>query len=292
MPALFSLDAHAKLNLFLHVTGKRADGYHTLHSLVSFLNFADKISFLPQTETQPKISMSGPFAPTLKNLNDADNLAMKAAQICAQKAGKNFDMDIHIEKKIPPGAGLGGGSADAAAVIRGLFQHWNIQISPPDLQNMLLSLGADIPACFEQKTLFMEGIGEIIKEGPSLPDIPFVLVYPNVPSDTAAVYKNLSSLVDHSQETPPETLTSLNTLVDYLDHTKNDLAAPATALCPEIDLVLNAIAAQSGVRLARMSGSGSSCFGIFETHEKAQNAAEIITFDNPQWWCQATAPLL
>ncbi len=275
--------AHAKLNLFLHITGKREDGYHLLDSLTVFTNLADRISFFPQENEAPACLLKGPFAPALEHLHPSDNLALRAAMIFAGVCNKPFSYDIHIEKNIPPGAGLGGGSANAAGIVRALIDFLQIDMQQEELDQILISLGADVPACFKQQHAFMEGIGDHLTPAPDLPDLSFVIVYPGIPCDTAEVYKAL----DQSAWSGPAEKAHFEQgdFISVLQNTKNDLTEAAISLCPEIQIVLKAIEEQQGLQIARMSGSGSACFGLFGKYEEATSAAEILSFDHPDWRC-------
>lgn len=276
--------AHAKINLFLHITGKREDGYHNIFSLVSFIDLADTLALTPCKEKVPQIILSGDFASTLSTLSCDDNIAMKAAKRLSQYLGYDIDFDIHIEKNIPPGAGLGGGSTNAAAIIRMLLRHWSAEIPSDTLSEILLSLGADVPICYVQKPVFMEGIGEIISESPLLPQLPMIVVYPNLISNTGSVYQQLS--FDKTDKPAANKTFSEHSFIDYLTQTKNDLTSPACRITPEISSVLEVITAQQGSLLSRMSGSGSACFGIYETQGHAIQAVQNINAAYPHWWCQ------
>ncbi len=283
--------AHAKLNLFLHVTGKREDGYHNLHSLTAFLDLADIITFSPKQENSPKIEMTGAFCKNLKHVESTENLAMQAATNLASHADQDFNFDIHIEKNIPPGAGLGGGSADAAATIRALIDHWELNLPETQLQQVLLNLGADVPACFKQQTLFMSGIGDVIDDGPSLLKLNMILIYPGISSDTAKVYKNLKNINHEDILTCPDQTEDQNQFINFLLETRNDLTEPACKQYPEIRTALDYLDTQKGIRLARMTGSGSACFGIFDTAQNVENAVKDVRTKHPDWWCQKVSLL-
>ena len=271
--------APAKVNLFLHVTGKRKDGYHLLQSLVTFANYGDNLTITPAEHFS--ITIDNPFTA----LDEENNLVTRAANTLAQTLQKDLDCNIHLTKKIPIGAGLGGGSADAATTIKGLLQYWNESISGSQLDEILVSLGADVPICYQNQSAIIQGIGEEIIPLPSLPDLPTLLVYPNKFCPTIDIFKTYEK--DFSSPIPiPEKFTVKEDLYDFLKQQTNDLTQAACHQIPTIKDVLTLINKQQGCALSRMSGSGSSCFGLFDNVENSQAAALSIQKENPDWWVQ------
>ena len=275
--------APAKLNLYLHVTGRRADGYHELDSLVTFTALADTLEIAPAESL--RLSVTGPFADAL---DAGDNLAAQAATALAEKLGRPADVRITLDKRIPVAAGLGGGSADAAAVLRGLAQLWRLGAEHAgDLRETALGLGADVPVCLDSRAAHMAGIGEALSAPPHLPSCGVLLVNPGVPVPTGPVFAarrgpfSAASRIDEAPQNAPA-------LAALLRSRRNDLEQPALAQVPEIGRVLARLAAVPGCLLARMSGSGGTCFGLFGDEAAAAGAADAIARDDPAWWVQPT----
>ena len=280
---MIRVEAPAKLNLYLHVTGRRADGYHELDSLVSFAALADTLEIAPADALA--LSVSGPFADAL---DAGDNLATRAAAALAERLGRPADVRIALHKRLPVAAGLGGGSADAAAVLRGLAQLWRLGPEhTDDFREIALSLGADVPVCLDSRAAYMAGIGEALGAPPPLPPCGVLLVNPGVPVPTGPVFAARDgpfSAADRFCETPADA-TALATL---LCTRRNDLEPPARAQVPEIDRVLARLVAATGCLLARMTGSGGTCFGLFADEAAAVDAAGAIARERPGWWVQPT----
>jgi 4-diphosphocytidyl-2-C-methyl-D-erythritol kinase len=261
--------APAKVNLFLHVTGKRDDGYHLLDSLAVFPNVGDKISAAPAATLS--LTISGKFGAALQTA--PDNLILRAARLLWPEGGAA----LHLEKNLPVASGIGGGSADAGATLR-LLQHlWNIEI-PPDLA---AELGADVPVCLESRATLMRGIGEILEPAPVLPNFGILLVNPGAAIATPAVFAARTAAFS-APASLPAGWDSAHALARDLAALHNDLQDPAISLNPVIGEVLNALSALPGTLLARMSGSGATCFALFATPEAAAEAASAIP--NPAWW--------
>lgn len=279
---MLSLIAPAKLNLFLHITGKRPDGYHFLESLVAFSQFGDRLTFAPAQEIS--VSIHGPFASTL---GDNNNLVLVAAQRLREIFRISQGAAILLEKNIPVGAGLGGGSSDAALALRGLAQLWNIPVQHAALLNLAPKLGSDVPVCLYGKTALMQGIGERITPLPLTLPLAILLVNPAQPLLTADVFRKFKG--EFSAPLPTlHPLDSREKLLSLLTATRNDLEAPAIAAMPVIRSILDTLAAQTGCELARMSGSGATCFGVFSTTTEAQQAETTIKKAYPNWWTQTT----
>lgn len=276
--------APAKINLYLHVTGKRADGYHSLDSLVVFARLGDRLAMRPAERLG--LEVVGPFASAVPA--GADNLVVRAARSLAGLAGVEARAAIVLEKKLPVAAGLGGGSADAAAALRGLAELWRLPVGERELLDLGLSLGADVPACLIGRPAQVGGIGEAVMPVSPLPHVDLVLVNPGPPAPTAQVFAAFQGPMSAPAglgEVPP----TLADVVQVLAARGNDLEAPARALVPAIAEVLDALWAQSGCLLARMSGSGPTCFGIFADGAAAARAAAAIASQRPHWWCAVSA---
>ena len=263
--------APAKVNLSLHVTGRRADGYHLLDSLVVFADVGDVIEAEPAAQTT--LTVLGPMGRGVPT--DGTNLVLKAARLMPD-AGR---AKLTLHKNLPSASGIGGGSADAAATLRALSRLWDCPLPPVQAQ---LDLGADIPVCGARGPVRMEGIGEKITPVIGLPEAWLVLVNPMVPVSTGAVFAGLGRDDAPPMQPPPPSCTA-RAFATWLHGQRNDLQVPAMRVCPDIVAVLEAIAATQPL-LCRMSGSGGTCFGLFATATAASDAAQRITKDRPEWW--------
>ncbi|MGH1398259.1 MAG: 4-(cytidine 5'-diphospho)-2-C-methyl-D-erythritol kinase [Alphaproteobacteria bacterium] len=289
-PSPLTIFAPAKVNLYLHVTGKRADGYHALDSLVAFADIGDRV-FIAAAEGFSFL-VEGAFA-TAFAARDLDaspegtNLVVRAVWGLSRILGETPQFAVRLEKNLPLGGGIGGGSADAAAVVWGLLKYWDVK--PEDVTGLdafLLQLGADVPVCFYARALRMRGIGDVFDAAPRLPEMACVLVHPMRPSVTKNVFMHYTGGTRDITPLPPR-FEGVTHVVDFLERQGNDLYAAACAGVPEIENVLGALEAQDGCGLARMSGSGSTCFGLFADAGAARAAAEEIARDNPDWWVRA-----
>ena len=278
-PDAVKVFAPAKINLFLHVGERRSDGYHDLESLVVFADVGDELLIEPAKSFS--LALDGPFGGKLAN--EQDNLIAKAARALGAKAGRSPDVRITLTKNLPVASGIGGGSADAAATLRGLVQFWDIKMPHDELHTIAESLGSDVPACLLSETLWMTGRGEGIEPVPGLPPAPLVLVNPGVAVSTARIFANLKNRVGVGQATKPKTDLSVLALADYFKSNRNDLEKPAREIAPAIDEALQAIS-HSGALRTRMSGSGATCFGLFADDKSAEAAAAKIAGDHPDWW--------
>lgn len=265
--------APAKINLMLHVTGRREDGYHLLQSLVMFADTGDDVS-LTRAEGF-SLATQGEFAPHI----EGGNLIEKAATALAAAHGRTPAGRITLRKNLPVGAGLGGGSSDAAAALRLLADDWNVAI-PTDLPR---ALGSDIPACLAAKACWMEGSGERITPLAVGFDVPILLANPRTPLDTAAVYKRLQPPYD-APLTLPDRFSTHAGLLAFLKDTHNTLETPAMTLAPVVGEVISALKTLPGAGLARMSGSGATCFAIFDSQEACERAANALIKSRPAWW--------
>lgn len=260
----------AKVNLCLHVVGQRADGYHLLDSIVGFAEFGDVLTFEPDEVTT--LTIDGPFADGLTG--EDDNLILKAARCFSGTKGAA----IHLIKNLPVASGIGGGSADAAATLCGLADLWDEPLPPVQMQ---LALGADVPVCLASGVVRMQGIGEDVTPVKGVEAKPMILVNPGVSVSTPTIFKALQS-----KENPAVSVQSGDGW-DWISEQRNDLQTPAVSAEPVIADALDAIN-KMGARLARMSGSGATCFGIFDTDEDAARAAAAIAQTQPEWWVQTT----
>ncbi len=247
--------APAKINLALHVTGRRADGYHLLDSLVVFGRAGDRLVL----RGAPGLSLGveGPFADRIPA--GAENLVLRAMEVMRRETGaQGQGASVTLTKRLPPGSGIGGGSSDAAAALRGLAQLWDMDLPGP---KALLALGADVPVCMDPRPQRMRGVGERLNPVTGLPDLPLLLVNPGVPVATPAVFTALTERDGAPMEPLPDA-PDLPRFVEWLARQRNDLQPPAMALVPEIGTVLARMKASAGCLLARMSGSGATCFAI------------------------------
>jgi len=287
MTAPIRILARAKINLYLHVTGKRADGYHLLDSLVAFAGTGDWIEVSSLPGSMVTIEVDGPTAQHLPT--GETNIVEKAAMLLAQHSAKPVGAHVRLTKTLPVAAGIGGGSADAAATLVALSKLWGVTIHKSVLDELALSLGADVPVCLDGNAVQMSGIGEVLTPAPALPPAWVVLVNPMVACPTPAVFKARTGAFSPANPLT-EALQNVRELATALKLRQNDLAAPAIATVPTIAVVLAALEAQNGCLLARMSGSGATCFGLFESENHAQTAADEIKKMQTNWWSVA-APL-
>lgn len=316
MTASITRAAPAKINLYLHVTAKRDDGFHELDSLAVFTELGDRITVEPGEGLT--LSLTGPFAADLSA--DEDNLVLKSARLLADHADVQADAHITLEKNLPIASGIGGGSADAAATLKALVQFWRLELDDDDIHHVAhqvaddidtaralstlfklwrddlgtdmmhmlgLRLGADVPVCLESRAVFMGGIGEKLELAPDLPPTWLVLANPGVAVSTPEVFKARSG--DFSAparfhghpNTPAE-------LAELLGQRRNDLMDAAIGLSPEIQTVLDALSDLDGALFTRMSGSGATCFALFGDETSARTGAKTLQSARPDWWVQAT----
>jgi 4-diphosphocytidyl-2-C-methyl-D-erythritol kinase len=276
--------APAKLNLFLHVGGKRADGFHDLESLAAFTRCGDDICLAPDDGVS--LSLTGPFAAQLP-AGEA-NLALRAARRLAESTGVTSGARIVLRKNLPVASGIGGGSADAAAVLRGLLLLWKLDLDREALRAMVAPLGADLPVCIDSVTAWMEGRGECVCALPPLPPAGVLLVNPGVAVPTGPVFAALRGRRGLGMLSPETPFADVHALVRFLRDTTNDLEPPAREIAPVIDQVLRDMNDFSGVLLARMSGSGATCFGLFDSEESARDAGSLLCATHPDWWIAET----
>lgn len=268
--------APAKVNLALHVTGKRPDGYHLLESVVVFADLGDWLDIAPSDAIA--LSVAGPRAAGVPA--DRRNLIWRAAEVLVPR-GAGQGAAITLEKHLPHAGGIGGGSADAAAALRGLAALWDVALPGDDT---VLSLGADVPVCLFGQPARMSGIGEVIAPLPPLPPLWIVLANPGVAVPTGPVFQALATPDNPPlPDMPTKGWPDAATLTAWLCRTRNDLEPPARALLPQIATVIDALNAQPGCLMARMSGSGGTCFGLFADAGAAAFAAEALGRERA-WW--------
>ena len=274
--------ARAKINLYLHVVGRRPDGFHLLDSLVVFAETGDEIAVAPGDTLTLKIV--GPFAGKLAA--DDDNLVLRAARGLRDLAGVQTGAAITLTKNLPVASGIGGGSADAAATLDALAALWNISPDRVALERLALSLGADVPVCRAGKASFMGGIGEEVVYAGALPAAHLLLVNPGIATPTPAVFKARQGgfSVAGRWDQPPQ---DVQALAAALQARGNDLTEAAITVTPAIRDVLAAITQTKSCLLARLSGSGATCFGIYAGAAEAEAARSAILATNPAWWAVA-----
>ncbi len=281
---MIEVRAPAKVNLTLHVTGRTANGYHLLDSLVVFADVADLIKV--EEASTFELEISGPFAKGVPI--DDRNLVTKAAR----HLNPDAKCRIHLTKNLPHGAGVGGGSADAAAALRALSNLWGLE--PPSIESAL-TLGADVPVCtLSPAPVRMQGIGEQLTPVSKLPKCWMLLVNPNEPLATSAVFDGLRSehAIDNvGMDELPAPNASYGSFCEWLHSQRNDLTAPASSILPVISEVLCGIRLTDGCGFAAMSGSGSTCFGLFENKSDAELAASELSRNQPTWWVQCARML-
>lgn len=269
--------ARAKVNLYLHITGRRADGYHDLDSLAVFPDVGDVLSVAASDTLE--LQVTGPFAPALGG--GGDNLVLRAARALLQATGAAHGAVLTLEKNLPVASGIGGGSADAAAALRLLDRVWGLGLPAAQLAGIALGLGADVPVCLAGSPARMSGIGEVIGVAPALPACGMVLINPGVPVATGDVFRGRTEAYS-APATLPARWTDAAVLAEALGHLSNDLEAPALRLCPQIGETLLWLRGRPGCRFARMSGSGATCFGLFDSPVIA--AAAVESSVPPGWW--------
>ena len=276
--------APAKINLVLHVVGMRADGYHLLESLVTFTEVGDVIRI--QDAPEDGFSISGPFAGLLLQSEPRNNLVLRARDLLREAFGSNLrSVSIHLEKNLPISSGIGGGSADAAAALRGLLRHWNRTLEAETLQTIAVKLGADVPMCLASQPLIARGIGEHIDLLDDLPTLFMVLVNPLKGVSTPEIFKRLTE-----KNHPPLGERGGHSWFEFIQKSRNDLEPPAWVVLPDISEVSDQLS-RAGASLVRMSGSGATCFGLFATMAEAETAATRLRAQRPDWYVRATATI-
>lgn len=277
--------APAKINLALHVVGRRPDGYHLLDSLVVFADVGDRVTACASEAM--RLVISGPRA---EGLEIEGNLVLKAAEALKEAAGRSsLGAALGLDKHLPVASGIGGGSSDAAAALKALDRLWDLRLGAERLAEIGLKLGADVPVCVHGTSARMTGVGEAI-EPASLPKVPLVLANPGRPLSTAAVFAGLERR-DNEPMGPLPALRTVGDLVAWLRQCRNDLEAPACLAEPSVGAVLDALRTRPGCLLARMSGSGATCFGLFADAGAATAAAGRLSKAHRDWWVAAAQTL-
>ncbi|MGH7074275.1 MAG: 4-(cytidine 5'-diphospho)-2-C-methyl-D-erythritol kinase [Stellaceae bacterium] len=281
-PARRRWHAPAKLNLYLHLAGRRADGYHDLDGLVAFLDLGDELTVTPAPD--PRLGLDGPFAARLDGAPE-NNLVYRAAIALAARLGIKAGAAITLMKRLPVASGIGGGSGDAAAALRALAVLWGCD-DPALLAELARTLGSDVPACLAARPCWLGGVGDLIEPAAMLPRCGVLLVNPLVPLATAAVYRDFQGpFSPPARFAIPEDAEAFASL---LAARRNDLTAAATARVPAIAAILARLATLDRCLLARMSGSGATCFALFRDPAEATAAAAALRAEAPGWWVEAT----
>jgi 4-diphosphocytidyl-2-C-methyl-D-erythritol kinase len=278
-----SIDAPAKLNLFLNVTGRRGDGYHLLDSLFAFVGLADTLDIEPAEVLSLRIV--GPMAEGLEA--NEGNLVLKATRLLASTAGVEPRGALTLTKRIPVAAGLGGGSADAAAALRGLSRSWGLDWPAARLEALAATLGADVPACVQSRPIVATGVGDILSPTPVMPPCGVLLVNPRIATPTLAVFKAFAkanpAIAPRDLPAMPNDL-SVDALAELVTKRGNDLATPAITITPEITTTLAALEMLPGRLAHGLSGSGATCFALFADTAATEAADEALAARHPGWW--------
>jgi 4-diphosphocytidyl-2-C-methyl-D-erythritol kinase len=277
--------APAKINLTLHIRGRREDGFHLIESFVAFGDVGDEITV--RSHDGFDLNLSGPFVRQLQN--EDNNIALEAAKSFVNGFRDCLPgVQVDLVKNLPIAAGMGGGSSDAAAVIRALAYLVDVTVSRTAAGQLAIGLGADVTVCLDPQASFMSGVGNIVTPLPALPEIHAILVNPNIKMLTGAVFAALAvpGAIRRDEEglKPEHAFLDARDLVAFVGSCRNDLEAPALRMCPEISDVREALLAQDGCLLARMTGSGATCFGLFANSEQARRGAEDICKKASNWW--------
>ncbi len=289
--AAVSAFAPAKINLYLHVVGRRADGYHLLDSLIAFADIGDRVTAAPADRLS--LAFGGPEAGALAGLGD-DNLVLRAARLFAEEAEAKvpgatpFGAALYLAKVLPEASGIGGGSSDAAATLRALDRLWHHPLEPDALAALALELGADTPACLAARPVWVGGIGERIEPAAGLPPVGIVLANPRRKLPTADVFAVRRGAFAASGRFDPMPRDAAG-LAALLAGRRNDLTEAALTLVPDIAPVLERLARLPGALIARMSGSGATCFALFADRDAALAAGGMLARAEPSWWSAAGA---
>jgi 4-diphosphocytidyl-2-C-methyl-D-erythritol kinase len=286
--AALAAPAQAKVNLTLRILRRRADGYHELESLVAFAGCGDRLTLRAGPDLG--LEVSGPTAGQSGAV--ADNLVLRAAKALATRIPGLILGHFALTKELPAGAGLGGGSADAAAALRLLAQANHLALDDPRIVEVARATGADVPVCLDPRPRMMRGIGDFLSEPLALPKLGILIVHPGIAMPTPPVFAALG--LERGEHRPAEPSSGAvpseqDALLSWLATQRNDLEAPAISIAPVIAEVLRAIAALPGCGIARMSGSGSACFGLFDGADGATAALHELAQARPDWWARASS---
>ncbi len=288
-PATRRIFAPAKINLFLHVTGRYPDGYHQLDSLVVFADIGDELVLEPSVDFSFEVSgqFAGQFsAAELDCSPNSRNLVVQAVWKMAEASRRKPGIKASLKKNLPLASGLGGGSADAAAIIWELMERWGLPRQTPFLDNLMEELGADVPACLDCRAVRVRGKGERLQPVKEIPEMPVLLVNPGAVCKTGVVFSLFPGPFSKDIEMG-DSFASKDALIEFLRGCDNDLTCTAASLVPEIEAVLSELKASKGALLSRMCGSGATCFALFDDEEEAFEAAESISFKYPLWWVRS-----
>ena len=273
--------APAKVNLYLHLIGRRPDGYHLLDSLIAFADIGDRITAEPAKSLS--LEITGPEATGVANLGQ-NNLVLRAARLLADHTGTARGAALRLEKNLPVAAGIGGGSSDAAAVLRLLAALWQLSIGEEALRGLGARLGADLPACLYGRAAWLGGVGDRVEPAPNLPEAGILLANPRKELPTAAVFAARRGPFGDAGRLAAMPGNAIG-LAQALVPRRNDLTGAAIGLVPEIDAVLARLARLPGALIARMSGSGATCFALFSDRSAAKEARMALASAEPDWWC-------
>ena len=273
--------ASAKVNLCLQVVGQKSNGFHLLDSIVGFTEFGDHLSFKKSDELE--LTAKGAFSDQIPL--DKSNLILKAAELLRKINNIKTGAHITLTKNLPPSAGLGGGSSDAAATIRGLSRLWGTDL--PEIDD-LMKIGSDLPVCINQKTQHMKGFGEVLEEINTFPNLPILLVNPLKKVSTQTVFRMLKNKKNPPLSKYEKLFQAKKDWINWLLLQRNDLMEPAVKVEPVISEVLRLISKQISVEKVSMSGSGATCFGIFENKHDCDLAMKRVRLERPDWWSVST----
>jgi len=276
--------ALAKINLYLHVTGKRPDGYHLLDSLFVFADAGDVVGLEPADDLS--FSVTGPYGASLAG--EKDNSVLKAARLMCGALNEKPAFGLTLEKNLPVASGIGGGSADAAAAMRLIMRFFEKKPPEKTLNDVALAVGADVPACLWEKPVFVSGIGEKMTFAPPVPDFPALLVNPNVAVSTPTVFKKRTGDFDAANPMTRNDFFPEN-FIGALKKRHNGLTAAAVSVCPQIGDVLNALARADGCLFSAMSGSGATCVALFDGVETRDACSDLLSKTYPQWWVRTAS---
>jgi len=288
MAFMITENAPAKINLYLHVVGRRPNGWHELDSLTMFADVGDRVTIEPgPVGSGPSLTVVGPFASALAGDDPGDNLVTRAIRLFDELHGGGTDVRVTLEKNLPVASGIGGGSADAAATLRAMARYRGVAIDDPATLAASVRLGADVPVCLGSRAMYFGGIGEILDPAPALPDVDAVLVNPGVPVSTPAVFKvGISSFSTVDRLDGP--IADARGFARALAARRNDLTSPAIVVAPIVEETLARIAATPDCLLSRLSGSGATCFGLYPNAEASEDAARALAQAKPDWWIRPT----
>jgi len=275
-----SATTKAKINLYLHISGKREDGYHFLDSLAAFADIGDDLVLTPGQDFA--VTIDGPFA---DQVTDRPDLVERTARTMADRFDRPLDFALHLTKNLPVAAGIGGGSGDAAAVMRLLARRWTVSVDSPEMLALAVELGADIPICLHGKAAYIDGIGDRFYPALGMPSVPCLLVNNGVGVSTPSVFKAYRDGFrdpDRAQVLPRQP----KAFARLLGARENVLTEAACAVEPSVKTVLAALS-ETEPLLARMSGSGGTCFALYETEDTAQRAAKTLQSFQPEWWVES-----